>query len=168
MTIWIIIVSLCRFLNNRWYYHPLSISINISYHVINLFIDQNTFIFLQKVEFLEMFDLTTLAHREEMMEVKRKKRRRMLRERSPSPPAVQNKRPTPTPLLTRFTPEDMNNSPELEDKKRFLTIFSLNHITQQQRRGTHSVYYVHNALYVFFFFWWHSRVYFIVIHYNLK
>lgn len=90
------------------------------------------------MEFLQMFDLTTLARREEMVEGKRRKRRRMLRERSPSPPAVQSKRPSPAPLITRFTPEDMNKSPELEDKKRFLTIFSLNHITQQQRRGTHA------------------------------
>lgn len=97
-----------------------------------------------------MFDLTTLARREEMMEVKRRKRRRMLRERSPSLPAVQTKRPTPAPLITRFTPEDMNNTPELEEKKRFLTIFSLNHITQQQRRGTRAVYCVHI---VFFFFY---------------
>ncbi|KTF91449.1 hypothetical protein cypCar_00007561 [Cyprinus carpio] len=96
----------------------------------------------EKVEFLQMFDLTTLARREEMMEVKRRKRRRMLRERSPSLPAVQSKRPTseqPPPLITRFTPEDMNNSPELEDKKRFLTIFSLNHVTQQQRRDNERV-----------------------------
>ncbi|XP_051726961.1 genetic suppressor element 1 isoform X3 [Ctenopharyngodon idella] len=93
----------------------------------------------EKVEFLQMFDLTTLARREEMMEVKRRKRRRMLRERSPSPPAVQSKRPTSAPLITRFTPEDMNNSPELEDKKRFLTIFSLNHVTQQQRRDNERV-----------------------------
>ncbi|XP_077104287.1 genetic suppressor element 1 isoform X3 [Siphateles boraxobius] len=93
----------------------------------------------EKVEFLQMFDLTTLARREEMIEVKRRKRRRMLRERSPSPPAVQSKRPSPAPLITRFTPEDMNKSPELEDKKRFLTIFSLNHITQQQRRDNERV-----------------------------
>uniref|UniRef100_A0A673HAT6 Genetic suppressor element 1-like n=1 Tax=Sinocyclocheilus rhinocerous TaxID=307959 RepID=A0A673HAT6_9TELE len=93
----------------------------------------------EKVEFLQMFDLTTLARREEMMEVKRRKRRRMLRERSLSPPAVQTKRPTPAPLITRFTPEDMNNSPELEEKKCFLTIFSLNHVTQQQRRDNERV-----------------------------
>ncbi|XP_055029391.2 genetic suppressor element 1 isoform X1 [Misgurnus anguillicaudatus] len=93
----------------------------------------------EKVEFLRMFGLTTLARREELMEVKRRKRRRMLRERSPSPPAIQNKRPISAPLSTRFTPEDMNNSSELEDKKRFLTSFSLNHITQQQRKDNERV-----------------------------
>ncbi|XP_026110594.1 genetic suppressor element 1-like, partial [Carassius auratus] len=93
----------------------------------------------EKVEFLQMFDLTTLARREEMMEVKRRKRRRMLRERSRSPPGVQTKQTTPAPLITHFTPEDMNNSPELEEKKRFLTIFSLNHVTQQQRKDNERV-----------------------------
>ncbi|XP_059362202.1 genetic suppressor element 1-like isoform X1 [Carassius carassius] len=93
----------------------------------------------EKVEFLQMFDLTTLARRDEMMEVKRRKRRHMLRERSRSPPGVQTKRTTPAPLITHFTPEDMNNSPELEEKKRFLTIFSLNHVTQQQRKDNERV-----------------------------
>lgn len=140
MTIRVLLASifhLCRFLV-LWGSHHVS-----HVPVKAVFIDQCTSVFLQKMEFLQMFDLTTLARREEMMEVKRRKRRRMLRERSPSPPAIQSKRPSPAPLITRFTPEDMNKSPELEDKKRFLTIFSLNHITQQQRRGTHAVYHVH-------------------------
>lgn len=89
----------------------------------------------EKVEFLRMFGLTTVSRRDDLLEQKRKKRRRMLRERSPSPPAVAIKRPTPPATLsTRFTPEEMDNSPELEDKKQFLTMFSLNHLTMQQRR----------------------------------
>lgn len=61
----------------------------------------------------------------------------MLRERSPSPPASQSKRTPPPPphLSTRFTPEEMDRAPELEDKKRFLTMFRLSHVTVQQRKG---------------------------------
>lgn len=62
----------------------------------------------------------------------------MLRERSPSPPATQSKRTPPPPaaqLSTRFTPEEMDRAPELEDKKRFLTMFKLSHVTVQERKG---------------------------------
>lgn len=83
-----------------------------------------------------MFGLTTVAQRDELVQQKRRKRRKMLRERSPSPPASQSKRtPPPLQLSTRFTPEEMDRAPELEDKKRFLTTFKLSHVTVQQRRG---------------------------------
>lgn len=62
----------------------------------------------------------------------------MLRERSPSPPTVQNKRRTPSPRLplsTRYSPDEMNNSPNFEEKKRFLTIFNLTHISAEKRKG---------------------------------
>lgn len=82
-----------------------------------------------------MVGLTTVGHRDEVVQQKRRKRRRMLRERSPSPPALQSKRTPPPQLSTRFTPEDMDRAPELEDKKRFLTMFRLSHVTVQQRKG---------------------------------
>lgn len=92
--------------------------------------------------FLRVYGLTTLAHRDQLLHQKRRKRRRMLRERSISPPAVRGKRKTspppvaPTPTLsTILTPEEMNCSPHLEDKKHFLNMFSLSHVTNQQRRG---------------------------------
>lgn len=60
----------------------------------------------------------------------------MLRERSPSPPVSHSKRTPPLlQLNTRFTPEEMDQAPELEDKKRFLTMFRLSHVTAQQRKG---------------------------------
>lgn len=62
----------------------------------------------------------------------------MLGERSPSPPTVQNKRQTPSPrlaLFTRYSPDDMNNSPNFEEKKKFLTIFNLTHISAEKRKG---------------------------------
>ena len=91
----------------------------------------------QKLEFLGAFSLTTVGRRDELVQQKRRKRRRMLRERSPSPPALHSKRTPPPPpqLSTRFTPEEMDRAPELEDKKRFLTMFRLSHVTIQQRRG---------------------------------
>lgn len=62
----------------------------------------------------------------------------MLRERSPSPPTVQSKRQTPSPRLalsTRYSPDEMNNSPNFEEKKKFLTIFNLTHISAEKRKG---------------------------------
>ncbi|CAB1313716.1 unnamed protein product [Coregonus sp. 'balchen'] len=96
-----------------------------------------------KVCFLRVCGLTTLAHRDQLLHQKRRKRRRMLRERSTSPPAVRGKRKTPPPpvapappLSTTLTPEEMNCTPHLEDKKDFLNMFSLSHVTSQQRRDT--------------------------------
>lgn len=89
----------------------------------------------QKLDFLGVVGLTTVGRRDEVVQQKRRKRRRMLRERSPSPPALQSKRTPPPQLSTRFTPEDMDRAPELEDKKRFLTMFRLSHVTVQQRKG---------------------------------
>lgn len=73
-----------------------------------------------------------------MLTQKRRKRRRMLRERSPSPPMIRNKRQTPSPrlaLTTRYSPDEMNNSPNFEEKKKFLTIFSLTHVSAEKRKG---------------------------------
>lgn len=111
----------------------------------------------QKLDFFGVFGLTTVGRRDELVQQKRRKRRRMLRERSPSPPASHSKRTPPPPpqLSTRFTPEEMDRAPELEDKKRFLTMFRLSHVTVQQRRGErrgvcserrhpHFIYLCHN------------------------
>ncbi|NXW52373.1 GSE1 protein, partial [Nyctiprogne leucopyga] len=91
----------------------------------------------EKLEFLQLFGLTTQQQKEELLSQKRRKRRRMLRERSPSPPTVQSKRRTPSPRLplsTRYSPDEMNNSPNFEEKKRFLTIFNLTHISAEKRK----------------------------------
>ncbi|XP_043084158.1 LOW QUALITY PROTEIN: genetic suppressor element 1 [Puntigrus tetrazona] len=92
----------------------------------------------EKTEFLCVFGLTTLSKRDELLEVKRRKRRMMLQERVPSPAPVPSKRKTPSPpqppLSTRFTPEEMDRSDELDHKKHFLSIFSLSHVSQEERR----------------------------------
>ncbi|KAK7117861.1 hypothetical protein R3I94_023170 [Phoxinus phoxinus] len=89
----------------------------------------------EKTEFLGMFGLTTLSKRDELLEMKRRKRRRMMQERNPSPSAVQSKRKTPSPpLTTRFTPEEMDRTAELDDKKHFLGMFHLNHVSLDERR----------------------------------
>ncbi|XP_004693584.2 PREDICTED: genetic suppressor element 1 [Condylura cristata] len=91
----------------------------------------------EKLEFLQLFGLTTQQQKEELLTQKRRKRRRMLRERSPSPPTVQSKRQTPSPRLalsTRYSPDEMNDSPNFEEKKKFLTIFNLTHISAEKRR----------------------------------
>ena len=95
----------------------------------------------KKVNFLRVCGLTTLAHRDELLARKRRKRRRMMRERSLSPPAVSGKRKasspsTPTnPLTTPYSAEQMDSTPELEEKKDFLLMFNLSHVSPQQRRG---------------------------------
>uniref|UniRef100_UPI0037E7F2D3 genetic suppressor element 1-like isoform X1 n=2 Tax=Semicossyphus pulcher TaxID=241346 RepID=UPI0037E7F2D3 len=94
----------------------------------------------QKVDFLRVCGLTTLANRDELLARKRRKRRRMMRERSVSPPAVRGKRkasspPTPSaPLTTPYSAEQMDSTPELEEKKDFLLMFDLSHVSPQQRR----------------------------------
>ncbi|XP_005345824.2 genetic suppressor element 1 isoform X6 [Microtus ochrogaster] len=91
----------------------------------------------EKLEFLQLFGLTTQQQKEELVAQKRRKRRRMLRERSPSPPAVQSKRQTPSPRLalsTRYSPDEMNNSPNFEEKRKFLTFFNLTHISAEKRK----------------------------------
>ncbi|XP_068459491.1 genetic suppressor element 1-like isoform X1 [Clinocottus analis] len=94
----------------------------------------------EKVDFLSVCGLTTLAHRDELLTRKRRKRRRMMRERSLSPPPVRGKRkasspPTPsTPLTTPFSAEQMDSTPELHEKKDFLLMFNLSHVSPQQRR----------------------------------
>ncbi|KAJ8003066.1 hypothetical protein DPEC_G00165490 [Dallia pectoralis] len=90
----------------------------------------------EKVCFLHVFGLTTLGHRDQLLQQKRRKRRRMLRERSLSPPPVKGKRKAevaPSPLSTDLTPEEMNCTPKLEDKKEFLNLLSLTHVPSQQR-----------------------------------
>ncbi|XP_040266662.1 genetic suppressor element 1 isoform X3 [Bufo bufo] len=90
----------------------------------------------EKLEFLQIFSLTTQQEKERILQQKRRKRRRMLRERSQSPP-IQSKRQTPSPhspLSTRFSPDELNNSPNLEEKKKFLTFFDLSHVSVEQRK----------------------------------
>lgn len=89
-----------------------------------------------------MCGLTTLAHRDDILAQKRWKRRRLMRERSVSPPPAHGKRKTPSPpvppapLTTPYTAEQMNSMPEVEEKKDFLLMFDLSHVSPQQRRGT--------------------------------
>ena len=64
-----------------------------------------------------------------------------MRERSPSPLAERGKKKassplTPTtPLTTPYTAEQMDRAPELDEKKDFLLMFNLSHVSPQQRRG---------------------------------
>ncbi|XP_034032590.1 genetic suppressor element 1-like isoform X2 [Thalassophryne amazonica] len=94
----------------------------------------------EKMDFLHLCDLTTLAHHDELLLHKKRKRRKMMRERSLSPPAVQGKKPTSsplapiTPLRTPYTAEQMDNTPTLEEKKDFLHMFKLSHVSAQQRK----------------------------------
>uniref|UniRef100_A0A8C4YZC3 Genetic suppressor element-like domain-containing protein n=1 Tax=Gadus morhua TaxID=8049 RepID=A0A8C4YZC3_GADMO len=90
----------------------------------------------EKVEFLGALGLTTQRHRSEILERKRRKWRRMMKERSPSPPpaAQGRKKRCPSPLTTPYTAAQMDSSPALEEKKGFLQMFSLAHVTPQQRR----------------------------------
>uniref|UniRef100_A0A671N2K9 Genetic suppressor element 1-like n=1 Tax=Sinocyclocheilus anshuiensis TaxID=1608454 RepID=A0A671N2K9_9TELE len=92
----------------------------------------------EKTKFLCLFGLTTLSKRDELLEMKRRKRRRMLQERVPSPSAMPSKRKTPSPphppLSTHFTPEEMDRTDELDDKKHFLSMFDLSHVSLEERQ----------------------------------
>ncbi|XP_041853483.1 genetic suppressor element 1-like isoform X2 [Melanotaenia boesemani] len=94
----------------------------------------------EKVDFLRLCGLTTLTHRDEILVQKRRKRRKMMGDRSVSPPAVQGKKKITSPstptarLTTPYTAEQMDSTPELEEKKDFLLMFDLSHVSPQQRR----------------------------------
>ncbi|KAG7281886.1 hypothetical protein CRUP_031135 [Coryphaenoides rupestris] len=94
----------------------------------------------EKVEFLGVLGLTTQRHRLQILERKRRKRRRMMRERSPPlppPPSTAGqgkKKGISAALTTPYTALQMDSSPKLEEKKDFLQMFSLAHVTPQQRR----------------------------------
>lgn len=99
------------------------------------------FLLSKKVDFLRSCGLTTRARRDELLAQMRRKRRRMMRERSISPPTVQGKRKTASPstptasLITPYSAEQMDSTPQLQEKKDFLLMFNLNHVSPQQRRG---------------------------------
>ncbi|CAG03381.1 unnamed protein product, partial [Tetraodon nigroviridis] len=98
----------------------------------------------EKVDFLRVCGLTTLAHRDHLLARKRWRRRRLMRERSPAPPPAHGKRKSPSPpaapapLTTPYTAEQMDSVPEVEEKKDFLLMFHLSHVSPQQRRGSGS------------------------------
>lgn len=97
------------------------------------------------MDFLRVCGLTTLARRDDLLAQKRRKRRRLMRECSLSPPPAHCKRKTPSPpsapapLTTPYTAEQMNSTPDMEEKKDFLLMFDLSHVSPQQRRGTASL-----------------------------
>ncbi|XP_008310186.1 genetic suppressor element 1-like isoform X1 [Cynoglossus semilaevis] len=99
----------------------------------------------EKVDFLRACGLTTLDHCNELLAQKRRKRRRMIRERSPSPPAVRSQSKTALPstrsptLSTPYSAEQMDSTPKLEEKKDFLLQFNLSHVSPQQRRDKQKV-----------------------------
>ncbi|XP_067854235.1 genetic suppressor element 1 isoform X2 [Heptranchias perlo] len=91
----------------------------------------------EKLDFLQVFSLTTRARREELLRQKRRKRRRMLMERSPSPPPIPNKRhalSSRLPPASKYSADEMNRTPDLAEKKKFLTSFSLAHILPEKRK----------------------------------
>ncbi|XP_029697786.1 genetic suppressor element 1-like isoform X1 [Takifugu rubripes] len=94
----------------------------------------------EKMDFLRVCGLTTLAHRDDLLAQKRRKRRRLMRECSLSPPPALCKRKTPSPpsapapLTTPYTAEQMNSTPDMEEKKDFLLMFDLSHVSPLQRR----------------------------------
>lgn len=99
----------------------------------------------KKMDFLRVCGLTTLARRDDLLAQKRRKRRRLMRECSLSPPPAHCKRKTPSPpsapapMTTPYTAEQMNSTPDIEEKKDFLLMFDLSHVSPQQRRGTGSL-----------------------------
>lgn len=97
------------------------------------------------MDFLRVCGLTTLARRDDLLARKRRKRRRLMRECSLSPPPAHCKRKTPSPpsapapMTTPYTAEQMNSTPDMEEKRDFLLMFDLSHVSPQQRRGTSSL-----------------------------
>uniref|UniRef100_UPI00398E61A1 genetic suppressor element 1-like isoform X2 n=1 Tax=Pristiophorus japonicus TaxID=55135 RepID=UPI00398E61A1 len=94
----------------------------------------------RKMMFLGAVGLTTQSKKEEVKQQKMKKRRRMLRERSPSPLCLEKKQhfplPPPPPHVRSInhSPDELNKAADFEEKKRFLALFDLKHLTTAQRK----------------------------------
>ncbi|XP_078688764.1 genetic suppressor element 1-like isoform X2 [Branchiostoma floridae x Branchiostoma belcheri] len=91
----------------------------------------------KKLYFLEKFGLTTQKRKCAVHEEKRRKRRRMLMERSPSPTKSdhEDENQPCSPLTTSYTPEDMVQEGNLEDKKSFLAEMGLGFMHTERRKG---------------------------------
>ncbi|XP_072365894.1 genetic suppressor element 1-like isoform X2 [Scyliorhinus torazame] len=92
----------------------------------------------RKMLFLGAVGLTTQSRKEEVKWQKMRKRRRMLRERSPPPLYLEKKRhpPLPPPRVCSIihSPEELNRAADFEEKKQFLALFNLKHLTAAQRK----------------------------------
>ncbi|XP_078098477.1 genetic suppressor element 1-like [Mustelus asterias] len=96
----------------------------------------------RKMLFLGAVGLTTQSKKEEVKRQKMRKRRRMLRERSPPSFYLEKKRHTPLPLppppprvySITHSPEELNRATDFEEKKQFLALFNLKHLTAAQRK----------------------------------
>ncbi|XP_043575178.1 genetic suppressor element 1-like isoform X1 [Chiloscyllium plagiosum] len=92
----------------------------------------------RKMLFLGAVGLTTQSKKEEVKQQKMRKRRRMLRERSPSPLCSEKKQLSPLrpPQFCSIShsPEELNRAADFEEKKQFLALFNLKHLTAAQRK----------------------------------
>ncbi|XP_048377535.2 genetic suppressor element 1-like isoform X2 [Stegostoma tigrinum] len=92
----------------------------------------------RKMLFLGAVGLTTQSKKEEVKQQKMRKRRRMLRERSPSLLCSGKKQLSPLPpprfCSVSHSPEELNRAADFEEKKQFLALFNLKHLTTAQRK----------------------------------
>ncbi|XP_078395490.1 genetic suppressor element 1-like isoform X1 [Cetorhinus maximus] len=95
----------------------------------------------RKMLFLGAVGLTTQSKKEEVKQQKMRKRRRMLRERSPSPLCLEKKQRSPLPpppsaqvCYISHSPDELNRAANFEEKKQFLALFNLKHLTAAQRK----------------------------------
>eukprot|EP00062_Callorhinchus_milii_P005551 gi/632945309/ref/XP_007887979.1/ PREDICTED: genetic suppressor element 1-like [Callorhinchus milii] len=90
----------------------------------------------RKLHFLGAVGLTTQSRKEEVKQQKLRKRRRMLREHSPSLLHSDNKRPAPLCVLSlSHSSGELNKAADLEEKKEFLALFDLKHLIPSQTKG---------------------------------
>ncbi|XP_067912279.1 genetic suppressor element 1-like isoform X2 [Heterodontus francisci] len=92
----------------------------------------------RKMLLLGAVGLTTQSKKEEVKQQKMRKRRRMLRERSPSPLCLEKKQRSPPPpprvCAISHSPDELNRTADFEEKKQFLALFNLKHLTAAQRK----------------------------------
>ncbi|XP_051872343.1 genetic suppressor element 1-like isoform X2 [Pristis pectinata] len=90
----------------------------------------------RKMLFLGAVGLTTQSKKVKVIQEKMRKRRRMLRERSPSPLCLEQKqRSLPSQVhLISHSPDELNKASDFEEKKQFLALFNLKHLSTEQRR----------------------------------
>ncbi|XP_078283381.1 genetic suppressor element 1-like isoform X2 [Rhinoraja longicauda] len=88
----------------------------------------------RKMLLLGAVGLTTQSKKDEVIEQKMRRRRRMLRERTPSPFGLEQKPLPPQVPYLKLSPDELNKTSDFEEKKQFLALFKLTHLSPAQKK----------------------------------
>ncbi|XP_032872907.1 genetic suppressor element 1-like isoform X1 [Amblyraja radiata] len=88
----------------------------------------------RKMLLLGAMGLTTQSKKDEVIEQRMRRRRQLLRERSPSPLGLEQKPLPPQLPYLKLSPRELNKTSDFEEKKQFLALFNLKHLNPAQKK----------------------------------